>query len=156
MIASIWSIFIKTFKAIQLSDIQQAYEIIKSQVDQTPLRPAPPLAEAKGTKLFFKFENQQITGSFKIRGALNKMNSLTAEEKRHGVVASSAGNHAQGVALAAQKAGVKAHIVMPTTAPIVKINATKSYGAEVILHGDFYDEAYQHALRGENSGLFCF
>ncbi len=84
------------------------------------------------------------------------MNSLTTEEKKHGVVASSAGNHAQGVALAAQKAGVKAHIVMPTTAPIVKINATKSYGAEVILHGDFYDEAYQHARLLEKENAYTF
>ncbi len=84
------------------------------------------------------------------------MNSLTSEEKKRGVVASSAGNHAQGVALAAQKAGVKATIVMPTTAPTVKINATKSYGAEVILFGDVYDEAYQYALQLEKEKSYTF
>ncbi len=120
------------------------------------MKAAPPIKELGQTKLYFKFENQQVTGSFKIRGALNKMNSLTTEEKQRGVVASSAGNHAQGVALAAQKANVKAHIVMPTTAPTVKIDATKSYGAEVILHGEVYDEAYQHALQLEKEMSYTF
>ncbi len=146
----------KELRKIELSDIQAAREVIKDLIEETPLRPAPMIPDLKETKLFFKFENQQVTGSFKIRGALNKMNSLTNEEKRHGVVASSAGNHAQGVALAAQKANTKAHIVMPTTAPIVKIDATRSYGAEVILHGEVYDEAYQYALQLEKEKSYTF
>ncbi len=150
------SLIKKSFKPITIVDIEEAREVIKGFVDQTSLRASPPIAELKDTKLYFKFENQQVTGSFKIRGALNKMNSLTEAEKKHGVVASSAGNHAQGVALAAQKAGVKAHIVMPTTAPIVKINATRSYGAEVILHGDVYDDAYLHARELEKEKSYTF
>lgn len=146
----------KPFKAITISDIEQAREVIKGFIDQTSLKAAPPMADLGDSKLFFKFENQQVTGSFKIRGAINKMNSLTAEEKKHGVVASSAGNHAQGVALAAQKAGVRAHIVMPTTAPIVKINATRSYGAEVILFGEVYDDAYEHARKLEKEKSYTF
>ena len=147
---------VKKLQQIDITDVQKAREVIKDFVDQTPLKPAAQIATLGDTKLYFKFENQQVTGSFKIRGALNKMNSLSTEEKSHGVVASSAGNHAQGVALAAQKANVKAHIVMPTTAPIVKINATKSYGAEVILHGEVYDEAYQHARQLESEKNYTF
>ena len=101
-------------------------------------------------------ENEQRTGSFKIRGALNKMQSLTDAEKARGVVASSAGNHAQGVALGAKMMGVKATIVMPVTAPIVKISATRNFGAQVVLKGDFYDEAYAHALELEKSQNLVF
>lgn len=129
---------------------------MRDKVVKTSIRPCPRALEIPGTELYFKFENEQYTGSFKIRGALNKMNSLTDEERKRGVVASSAGNHAQGVALAAKELGVSAHIVMPVTAPIVKINATKSYGANVILHGDVYDEAYARAKELESEKGFTF
>ena len=145
-----------SFKAIQLADIERAREFLRNKVTKTPVRRCPNALEIPGTELYFKCENQQLTGSFKIRGALNKMNSLTEEEKRRGVVASSAGNHAQGVAYAANELGVTAHIVMPVTAPIVKINATKSYGANVVLHGDVYDEAYARAKELESQNGYTF
>src|SRR6476660_3071901 len=104
------------FKAIALADIQEAQKNIHGSVNRTEVQKAPEaLYKIIGDKseVFFKMENEQLTGSFKIRGALNKMGSMTEEQKRHGVVASSAGNHAQGVALGAKKFGAKAHIVMP-------------------------------------------
>ncbi len=133
-----------------------ARTLIRAYINRTALRPCPPSFSVPGTELFLKMENEQRTGSFKIRGALNKMSSLTDSEKARGVVASSAGNHAQGVALAAKMLGVKATIVMPVNAPIVKINATKNFGASVILKGEFYDEAYAHALELEKSQNFVF
>jgi threonine dehydratase len=120
------------------------------------VRKAPSALVIPGTEVYLKLENEQVTGSFKIRGALNKMNSLTAEERKRGVVASSAGNHAQGVAYGAKALGVAANIVMPHTTPIVKINATKSYGAKVILHGEFYDEAYAYAKELESERGYLF
>ena len=100
-----------------------------------------------GCDVYIKPENLQTTGSFKIRGAYNKICSLTEEEKAHGVICSSAGNHAQGVAYSAQKKGIKAVIVMPSITPLVKVEATRAYGAEVVLHGDVYDDAYGKAVR---------
>ncbi|HVK61686.1 MAG TPA: pyridoxal-phosphate dependent enzyme, partial [Bdellovibrionales bacterium] len=141
---------------IGLEQIKQAREFLKNTITRTPVRRCPKAFELSGTELFFKLENEQLAGSFKIRGAMNKMNALTAEEKKRGVIASSAGNHAQGVALAATSLGVASHIVMPLTAPIVKINATKNYGAKVILHGDFYDEAYEHAKKLEAEKGYIF
>ena len=120
------------------------------------VREVPAAFTLPGTQLFLKLENEQLTGSFKIRGAMNKMNSLSADERQRGVVCSSAGNHAQGVALAAKILGVKAHIVMPHTTPIVKINATRSHGADVILHGEFYDEAFAHAKVLEREKGYIF
>lgn len=139
-----------------IEEIRKAQEFLKGSVTRTFVRPCSRTFEIPGTELFFKFENEQLTGSFKIRGALNKMNSLTEEERSRGVIASSAGNHAQGVAYAAKLLGVKAHIVMPETAPIVKVNATKGYGAQVILHGDFYDDAYAKALELEKEKGYTF
>lgn len=133
---------IKAIEAITVDDVRRAREFLEGKITRTPVKAAPPVLEIPGTELFFKYENEQLTGSFKIRGALNRMNALTPEERRRGVVASSAGNHAQGVAYGAKVLGVNATIVMPVTAPIVKVNATKSYGAKVVLSGDFYDEAY--------------
>ncbi|AFS79418.1 threonine dehydratase [Gottschalkia acidurici 9a] len=106
--------------------------------------------------VYIKPENLQTTGSFKIRGAFNKISKLTEEDKSKGLIASSAGNHAQGVAYAAQKLGVEATIVMPTTTPLIKVEATKSYGAKVILHGDCYDEAYKEALRLKKENGYIF
>ena len=109
-----------------------------------------------GNDVYIKPENLQKTGSFKIRGAYNKMAKLTEEEKSKGVIASSAGNHAQGVALAAQKLGVKAVIVMPRHTPLIKVEATREYGAEVILHGDAYDDAYSKALELQEKEGYTF
>ena len=109
-----------------LEDILKANETIKDSLKRTPVVECPTLRELTGNSVFFKLENLQKTGSFKLRGALNKIASLSAEEKAAGVIASSAGNHAQGVALGAAAAGIKATIVMPATAPLAKIAATKS------------------------------
>ena len=144
------------FRSITIDDVRKAQSFLKGQIVRTPVKPCPSAFAIPGTELFFKFENEQLTGSFKIRGALNKMNSLNSEERKRGVIASSAGNHAQGVAYSAKLAGVKAHIVMPVTSPIVKINATKAYGAEVILHGEFYDEAYTYAKELEKQKGYIF
>jgi threonine dehydratase len=130
---------------VSLEDIRKARETIQHQILPTELSKSISASKLMGCEVFFKYENQQYTGSFKIRGALNKINSLSADEKKRGVVASSAGNHAQGVALSATRSGVKSTIVMPLGAPLVKVQATKDYGAQVILHGDAYDDAYEHA-----------
>ena len=132
---------------ITLTDIENAYRIIKDRVQKTQINLSHSGSQRLGSSLYFKYENEQTTGSFKIRGALNKMFSLSDAEKQRGVVASSAGNHAQGVALSASLAGVKARVVMPKTSPLVKIEATRSYGAEVILEGDIYDEAFDYAQK---------
>lgn len=134
-------------KKITIEDIRLAYEHIKDDIEQTPFTFSRNCSKVAGSDIYLKFENHQRTGSFKIRGALNKMRSLTGQEKANGVIASSAGNHAQGVALAASIFGVKSKIVMPKNTPIVKVQATAAYGGEVILHGDIYDESYQHALK---------
>ncbi len=141
---------------VSLQDIQKAQAIIGSQVKKTEIDRSISASKLAGSDVYYKFENTQLTGSFKIRGALNKISQLTAEEKAKGVVASSAGNHAQGVALSANKAGVKATIVMPVHAPLVKIQATKDYGAEVILHGEIYDEAYEKARSLEKEFSYTF
>lgn len=109
-----------------------------------------------GNQVYIKPENLQITGSFKIRGAFNKMAKLTEEEKKRGVIASSAGNHAQGVALAAQKLGVKSVIVMPRYTPLIKVEATRQYGAEVVLFGEAYDDAYRKALELKEENGYTF
>ncbi|MGL4953149.1 MAG: threonine ammonia-lyase [Culicoidibacterales bacterium] len=127
------------------SDIIKAQKQIEPYIKKTELLYANHLSEQVGTDIYLKLENLQFSGSFKIRGAINKLLTLTPEERTHGVIASSAGNHAQGVAIGAQKLGLHAKIVMPKTAPLAKIHATKHLGAEVILAGDFYDEAYAHA-----------
>ncbi len=145
-----------SFPKITLKDIESAAAFLAGKITLTPTRPVPSAFSLEGTELFLKLENEQTTGSFKIRGAMNKMQSLTAEERKRGVVLSSAGNHAQGVAYAAKALGVTAHIVMPLTTPIVKINATRSYGADVILHGEFYDEAFAHAKELEKAKGYIF
>lgn len=132
---------------LTLEDIQAARERIQPHVHRTPLRPSMQVSKASDSKVYFKFENLQRTGSFKMRGAMNKLLTLTPEERARGVVAASAGNHAQGVALAASTVGVSCVVVMPRGAPLSKIEATRNYGAEIILEGSNYDEAYQVALR---------
>lgn len=130
---------------LTLDDILKAKETIKDSIKRTLVVECPTLKDMTGNNVFFKLENLQKTGSFKIRGALNKIANLTQEERKAGVIASSAGNHAQGVALGAAAQGIKATIVMPATAPLAKITATKSYGAEVVLEGSVYDDAYKKA-----------
>src|SRR5574343_545191 len=112
---------------------------------ETPLDFAPTLSERLDNRVYLKREDLQPVFSFKLRGAYNKMATLTAEQAAHGVIAASAGNHAQGVALAAKKLGIKALIVMPKTTPEIKIKSVKARGAKIVLHGDSYDDAYAHA-----------
>jgi len=126
--------------------IYKARERIKDVVVDTPFSYAPHLSEKSGCHVYLKKENLQVTGAFKIRGAYNKIATLSDEQKVCGVIAASAGNHAQGVALSASKFSIKAVIVMPESTPLTKINGVRSYGAEVILHGTNYDEAYAYAI----------
>lgn len=141
---------------VTLEDIRKARETLRNISRTTELDLSVSASKLLGCDVYFKFENTQRTGSFKIRGAYNKIINLTADEKKRGVVASSAGNHAQGVALSASLAGVKATIVMPENAPLTKINATKGYGADVILHGEIYDDAYEHARFLEKEKGYVF
>lgn len=141
---------------LNVEDIKKAYENIKDSIKKTPLMECPTLDEITDSKVFLKLENLQRTGSFKVRGAINRIMNLTDEEKSHGVIASSAGNHAQGVALGAKAAGIKATIVMPETAPLSKVTATKSYGARVIQYGAYYDLAYQKALEVQEKENLVF
>jgi threonine dehydratase len=131
---------------IQLSEIVQAKRRISKIVNKTSFIYAPVLSESTGTNVYLKKENLQITGAYKIRGAYNKIASLSEEDRQKGVVAASAGNHAQGVGYSARTFGVKATIIMPEATPLLKVTGTKDLGAEVILHGDNYDEAYAYAL----------
>ena len=124
-----------------LNEIQAAQQMICGAIDLTPCKYSGFLSRLTGAEIHLKLENLQKTGSFKIRGALTKLHSLTPEERQRGVIAASAGNHAQGVAHAAQKLGVRATILMPEPTPITKVEATKFAGAEVILQGDTFDDA---------------
>lgn len=139
---------------LSLDNVYRANYVLKNVVRTTDVIYAPKLKP--GTELYLKTENLQVTGSFKVRGAYYKMSQLTAEEKSRGVIACSAGNHAQGVALAAQANGIKATICLPDSAPISKVEATRSYGAEICLVEGVYDDAYQKALqlRDENGYTF--
>lgn len=132
-------------EVVTIEMIKEAAETIKSSIKRTQTLECPSLFEKTGNKVFLKLENLQKTGSFKIRGAMNKIMNLTDEEKSHGVIGSSAGNHAQGVALGATALGIKSTIVMPGTAPFSKVIATKAYGAEVVQVGTVYDDAYKKA-----------
>lgn len=130
---------------VSLEDIRKAREVIGGIIRHTEIEKSPSASKLLGRDVFFKFENQQYTGSFKLRGALNKIASLNDQERKKGVVAASAGNHAQGVAFSATRSGVKSTIVMPVQAPLVKVQGTKDYGAEVILHGNVVDECFEYA-----------
>lgn len=131
---------------LQLQDIEQAAARLQGQVLDTPCVASQTLSQITGCQLFLKFENLQYTASFKERGACNKLAQLDAAERARGVVAMSAGNHAQGVAFHAQRLGLRAVIVMPRFTPGVKVERTRALGAEVILHGDTLEEAREHAL----------
>ncbi|MBI2955439.1 MAG: threonine ammonia-lyase [Chloroflexi bacterium] len=128
-----------------LKDIRLAREVLAGIAQHTPLLHSHTFGQLTGAEVFLKAENTQRTGSFKIRGAFVKINSLSPEERARGVIAASAGNHAQGVAVAAALAGIKSIVVMPETAPLAKITATRGYGAEVVLKGSSYDEAFAYA-----------
>ena len=131
---------------VTLKDIKNARETIEDIVRKTDLIESMKMSDIVNANVFYKCENLQKTGSFKVRGACNKIAKLTDEEKKRGVIASSAGNHAQGVALGAKMSGIEATIVMPATAPKAKVEATKGYGAKVVLHGEVYDDAYAKAV----------
>ncbi len=133
--------------ALDLAAVREAAEFLRPYVHRTPLLRAGALGRMAGAELWLKAENLQRTGSFKVRGAFNRIRRLTPEERRRGVVAASAGNHAQGVALAARELGVRATLVMPEGAPLVKVESTRGYGAEVVLWGRDFHEAYQQARR---------
>ena len=140
----------------KLYEFMEARERLGTIIEKTKLIHSTVFSEESGNDIYIKPENLQKTGSFKIRGAYNRIAKLTEEEKSRGVIAASAGNHAQGVAFGAQKLGIKATIVMPKHTPLIKVEATKKYGAEVILHGDVYDDAYNKAkeLQAEHGYTF--
>ena len=141
---------------LTLEKFEEAAEIVGRVTLETKLVYSEYFSEITGNKVYLKPENMQYTGAYKVRGAYYKISTLSEEERSKGLITASAGNHAQGVAYAAKKFGVKAVVVMPTTTPLMKVNRTKSYGAEVVLHGDVYDEACEHALRlaAENGYTF--
>ncbi len=132
---------------VQLHDIEKAQKLLDGVIERTPIAHSRALETSLGSPVFFKAENLQRSGSFKVRGAYVRMAKLSAEEKARGVVAASAGNHAQGVALAASKLGIDARIYMPMGAALPKVTATRSHGAEVVLHGSTVDEALAEAKR---------
>ena len=129
-----------------LENIQKAAENLNGVIRKTDLIYSEFFSKETGNRIYIKPENLQRTGSFKIRGAYNRIANLSEEERAKGIIASSAGNHAQGVALAASTMGIKSTIVMPLVTPLIKVDSTKSYGAEVVLHGNIYDEAYAKAV----------
>jgi threonine dehydratase len=139
---------------VSLSEVEGARERIRDFIYCSPAPHSAALSQMTGQQVFLKLDNLQRTGAFKERGALNKILTLTESEKRRGVIAASAGNHAQAVAFHATQRGIKARIVMPLMTPLVKVSSTTNFGAEVVLHGSNYDEAYAEALRqGEAEGM---
>jgi threonine dehydratase len=133
--------------AVSLAEIRAAMDRIRESIYLSPCARSEYFSQLTGNSVYLKLDNLQRTGAFKERGALNKLLTLTAEERSRGVIAASAGNHAQGVAYHAGRHGIRAEICMPLTTPLIKVSATKSYGAEVILHGANYDEACEEAVR---------
>ena len=141
---------------LTLEKFEEASEVVKRVTLETKLVYSDYLSAQTGNRIYLKPENMQFTGAYKVRGAYYKMSVLSEEDRQKGVITASAGNHAQGVAYAAKCYGVKATIVMPTTTPLMKVNRTKSYGAEVILHGDVYDEACAHAYELAEKNGYTF
>src|SRR5580693_5056257 len=133
--------------SISLADVIAARERVRGAIYFSPCPHSQMLSALTGQQVYLKLENLQMTGSFKERGALNRIARLTPEQAARGVIAASAGNHAQGVAYHATKRGIRALIVMPLTTPLVKVTATRGFGAEVVLHGANYDEAFAEATR---------
>ena len=139
---------------LTLKEFKEARGVLSGVIRNTSLVYSPAFSKATGNQIYIKPENMQVTGAYKIRGAYFKISTLSDEEKARGLVTASAGNHAQGVAYAAQAAGVSATIVMPTTTPLVKVNNTKDYGAKVVLHGETFDDAAELAAKlSEEEGL---
>jgi len=136
----------RTEKMLTLEKFEEASEIVKNVTQETKLVYSKYFSEQTGNKVYLKPENMQLTGAYKVRGAYYKISTLSQEERDKGLITASAGNHAQGVAYAAKAFGVRAVIVMPTTTPLIKVERTKSYGAEVILYGNVYDESCAYAL----------
>lgn len=141
---------------LRLYNFMEARERLVTVINKTKMIHSDVFSDESGNDVYLKPENLQKTGSFKIRGAYNKIAKLDEEEKARGVIASSAGNHAQGVAYAAQKLGIKAVIVMPKHSPLIKIEATRKYGAEVVLHGEVYDDAYKKACELQEEEGYVF
>jgi threonine dehydratase len=141
---------------VTIAEIRGALERVRSAIRVSPFARSETFSQAAGRSVFLKFENRQATGSFKERGALNKILLLSPEERARGVIAASAGNHAQAVAYHAAKRGIAAQICMPLTTPLVKVSATRSYGAEVVLSGANYDEACEEAIRRCNEQHLTF
>jgi threonine dehydratase len=135
-----------TAQSVTIADIWEAHKLLKPRLHHTPLTPSRTLRDLTGADIYLKSEHMQRSGSFKVRGASYKLSRLTEQEYRCGVIAASAGNHAQGVAIAAAHYNIPCTIVMPETAPLAKVTATQGYGANVVLHGFTYDDAYQHCL----------
>jgi threonine dehydratase len=134
-------------KAVTLAEIHAAMGRIRDSIYLSPCARSEEMSQLTGNSVYLKLDNLQRTGAFKERGALNKLLTLTEEERARGVIAASAGNHAQGLAYHAGRHGIRAQIVMPLTTPLIKVSATKGYGAEVVLHGANYDEACEEAVR---------
>ena len=141
---------------LTLEKFEEASELVKRVTNPTKLVYSDYLSEQCGGKVYLKPENMQHTGAYKIRGAYYKISTLTDEERERGLITASAGNHAQGVAFAAKKFGCKATIVMPTVTPLIKVNRTKSYGADVVLCGDVYDDAYDYACKLAEENGYTF
>lgn len=147
---------------VQLDDVADSLQFaaardrLKDVVEETKLLYSSVFSSESGNTVYIKPENLQKTGAFKIRGAYNKISKLSLRERQKGLISSSAGNHAQGVAYAAQQLGVSATLVMPKTTPLIKVEATRSYGAQVVLSGDCYDEAYAEALRLQKEHQYLF
>lgn len=141
---------------VSIEDLYAAARRLQHIIKKTELIESPVFSNECGNSVFIKAENLQVTGAFKIRGAFHKLSRLSAEEKQRGVIASSAGNHAQGIGYAAQLLGIHATVVMPATTPIIKVEATRNYGTNVVLFGDSYDEAYKKAreLEAEHGYVF--
>src|ERR1700761_2599321 len=131
---------------LAFDDILAAKDRLQGHIERTPCRHSRTLSEITGADVWVKFENQQFTAAYKERGALNKLLQLSESERRRGVIAASAGNHAQGLAYHGARLGIPVTIVMPRPTPFIKVQHTRDYGAEVVLHGDSYDEANEHAL----------
>ena len=140
----------------KIQDFITAKEKLSKVLLKTSLIQSPIFSKEAGNEVYIKPENLQKTGSFKIRGAYNKITNLSDKEKKKGVIASSAGNHAQGVAYGAKESGIKAVIVMPKSTPLIKVESTKQYGAEVVLHGDVYDDAFKKAKELEEKEGYIF
>lgn len=141
---------------LTLEKFEEASELVKRVTNPTKLIFSDYLSEQSGAKVYLKPENMQHTGAYKIRGAYYKISTLSEEERKRGLITASAGNHAQGVAFAAKKFGCKATIVMPTVTPLIKVNRTKSYGADVVLYGDVYDDACAYACELAEKNGYTF